>query len=827
MDLTSFYSQFRDETVENLRILSEGLMALETAEEGTPTYRQQIDTIFRAMHTIKGSARLLGFNDVGSIAHTCEHILGAVREGQYPITRVIADEIMRGGDVILDLINAIVEGQSVQVDVAALIERIEKSTQTDKPEAETAIAPTTDPAPSTTEETDQAQPEDQAEADEAPASAPKGPVLLKPLPSRVAATPAEATPATPEPAPAAPATPPAPAAPATPAASAPAPKPASTPAPAPAANAPTNLAPGTKASVRQTIRVRVDRLDRLLNLAGELAVGRQSHLSHLQALETLQNLIQQEERLLIALEDELQRLRFSSSQRELLDRHINGLLNNGEQAGRIIKSEFERFEQYTNNSGQLIEQLEQEVMAARLLPVSTLFANLPRAVRDLTRDIGKEVNLVLLGESTELDRKVIEALNDPLIHMIRNAVDHGIEPPDEREALGKPRQGQIEVAAESFGGYAHVTITDDGRGLNAQQLREAAVRKNLLSNDAAMALTDQEALELIFLPGFSTARMITDISGRGVGMDVVRTNLSEIGGNVLVESQIGVGTKMTLVLPLTLVTTRVLLVEIGEHMFALPASGCRGSVWAYPDRVRAIEGRAMLPYEGHLAPILRLADLLDIGGALPFPAQHRTPTVIIGTNQRPLALLIDRLVDEREVVVKPLGPLLEQQRRFSGAIQLGDGRLVLLLNPAIIAQTARGMALARPSQNQRTAARRSRLLVADDSFTTRELIRSILQSAGYEVTTAVDGLDALDKLRAAPYDLVVSDVEMPRVDGFQLTYQIRQELGLDDLPVVIITSLASETHRRRGLEVGAQAYIVKSQFDQGNLLDTVQRLLGG
>jgi two-component system chemotaxis sensor kinase CheA len=300
----------------------------------------------------------------------------------------------------------------------------------------------------------------------------------------------------------------------------------------------------------------------------------------------------------------------------------------------------------------------------------------------------------------------------------------------------------------------------------------------------------------------------------------------ELGGQVQVESLVGVGTTITLVLPLTLVTTRVLLIEIGEHMFALPASGCQGSVWAYASEVRTIEGRAMLSYEGRLAPLLRLADLLDVGGAQPFPSRRRTPAIIIGAAQRPLALLVDRLVDEREVVIKPLGPLLEKQRRFNGAIQLGDGQLVLLLNPLVLAQTARGMALTTTRVKHDESRRHSRLLVADDSFTTRELIRSILQSAGYDVTTAVDGFDALDKLRADPYDLVVSDVEMPRVDGFQLTSRIRNDLGLADLPVIIVTSLASEAHRRRGLAVGAQAYIVKSQFDQGNLLETIHQLLG-
>jgi two-component system chemotaxis sensor kinase CheA len=793
MDLTSFYSQFRDETAENIRILNEGLMALESLVEGTPEYRGHIDAIFRAMHTIKGSARLLGFSDIGSIAHTCEHILGAVREGRQSLDQALADDILRGGDAILELINAIIEGRPATVDVEAVKLRLGRSSQS-------ATAETAGGSAEQTPAAESAAP--QAPAEAAPTEpAPTEPAPAKPAPTLLTPQ-ARSAPAAPAPA-------------------------------APEADDSHQVAPnaapiprGTRANVRQTIRVRVDRLDRLLNLAGELAVGQQTNIAHLQMLQSLHSLIQQQERMVLALEGELKRLRFSPHQREALDRHINGALNAGEQANRLIKNQLERFEQYTTHSGQLIENLEQEVMAARLLPISTLFTNLPRALRELARDIGKEVNLTLLGETTELDRKVIEALNDPLLHMIRNAVDHGIEPPDEREAAGKPRQGSITVSAQSFGAYAHVTIRDDGRGMDPQQLRESAVRKKLLSQDAAMALTDQEALELIFLPGFSTARMITDISGRGVGMDVVRTNLSEIGGQVLVDSQLGVGTTMTLVLPLTLVTTRVLLVQVGEHIFALPASGCRGSVWAYPDKVQAIEGRAMLPYEGTLAPLLRLADLLDIGGALPFPASYRTPTVIIGTAQRPLALLIDRLIDEREVVVKPLGPLLEQQRRFSGAIQLGDGRLILMLNPAVLAQTARGMALARPTQHYQASEHRSRLLVADDSFTTRELIRSILQSAGYDVTTAVDGLDALDKLRAGSYDLVVSDVEMPRVDGFQLTSQIRQELGLNDMPVVIITSLASEMHRRRGLEVGAQAYIVKSQFDQGNLLETVRQLLG-
>jgi two-component system chemotaxis sensor kinase CheA len=760
MDLTAFYSQFRDETAENIRILNAGLLMLESLEPGAADRREQIDTIFRAMHTIKGSARVLGFDQVGRVAHTCEYILGAVREGRRELDRALADDILRGGDAILELVDAAIDGRAASVDIEALTLTLGRSGRSEEPDTSQPISETAAPA-----SIEMLAPATNADL--------LGPAALRFEPTSM----------------------------------------------------PT-FARNVRAAAHQTIRVRVDRLDKLLNLAGELAVGRQAQTTHLQTLGEITTLIGQQERMLQALERELKQLRFSQTQRESLDRHMNGALNAGDQAGKLIRAHAERFEQHTNQTTQLVEDLEQEVMTARLLPIASCFSNLPRAVRELARETDKVIELTLLGESTELDRKMIESLNDPLIHLIRNAVDHGIEPPDEREQIGKPRQGAISVTAEALGAYVNVTIRDDGRGMDPQRLREAAVRKNLFSAEAAALLTDQEALELIFTPGFSTAQMITDISGRGVGMDVVRTNIVELGGQVHVDSRLGIGTSIMLALPLTLITTRVLLVALGEYTFALPATSCQASIWAYAEQVKTIEGRAMLPYEGKLASLLRLADLLDVDGAQPFPSRRRTPAIVIGAAQRPLALLIDQLIDEREVVVKPLGPLLEKQRRFSGAIQMGDGRLVLLLNPLVLAQAARGMAMITTVVKHDDARRHSRLLVADDSFTTRELIRTILQSAGYDVTTAVDGLDALDKLRATPYDLVVSDVEMPRVDGFQLTRRIRTDLGLTELPVIIVTSLASETHRRRGLEAGAQAYIVKSQFNQSNLLEIVQQLLG-
>ncbi|MDZ4720086.1 MAG: hybrid sensor histidine kinase/response regulator [Roseiflexaceae bacterium] len=756
MDLTTFYIQFRDETVENLRALNDGLVALEAGLEGEQR-KSTIDAVFRAMHTIKGSARLLGLEPISRIAHTCEYILGAIREGQRTLTRTLTNDLLRGGDAIMALVNNVVDGVPITIDADALARSLGRNLNPTNPEQEN-------------------KPQADDESAEQPAAI-------------IQTQEANASPA------------------------------------APVEPMPFNTARTNRAAVRQTIRVRVDRLDRLLNLAGELKIGDQTDAAHLQNLAELTHLINQQSRSLISLERELSRMRFSATQREVIDRYLNDALTTGKQANTLTHGVLERFRQYANQSTQIVEDLEQEVMAARLLQIGTLFSNLPRAVRELAHELGREVALELHGEATELDRKAIEALSDPLTHLLRNAIDHGIEPPDQRERAGKPRQGTVTITAQALGTFAQIIVRDDGRGIDPQQARAAAIRKGLLSSEAVGVLTNQEAIELVFMPGFSTARMITDVSGRGVGMDVVRTNMIELGGQVQIESQLGKGSTITLNLPLSLVTTRVLLAEVGDQLFGLPASGCHGVVWVRPERVRTIEGRAMLPRPEGLTPLLRLDELLGVAHARHVHAS-RTPALLIGTATRPIAMLVDRLLDEREVVIKPLGPLMERQRRYSGGFQLGDGRLILLLNPLTIAQMTRGMALAAPSQAD-VIQRRQRLLVADDSFATRELIRSILSSAGYDVATAVDGIDALDKLRADPYDLVVTDVEMPRLDGFQLTQSIRTDLNKTDLPVVIITSLASETHRRRGLEAGAQAYIVKSQFNQSNLIDTIRQLLGG
>ncbi|WP_322820925.1 hybrid sensor histidine kinase/response regulator [Chloroflexus sp.] len=736
MDLTSFYDQFRDETTENIRVLNDALLNLE-AQVDDGQRRAALDRAFRAVHTIKGSARMLGFDPIAQLAHALEHVLGDLREGRRVPERTLIDLLLQGGDLVTRL--------------TAEIPQLSAATLAHLPDVLQALRATSPAIPSVSPPTPQ------------PAS---------PEPSSPTDTPLRTT--------------------------------------------------------RQTVRVRIDRLDRLFNLAGELTIGQQWLTEIGTELEQLYALVSRQQRALLALEQELSRLRFSPTQRQVLDARLSALRDVQVMLVDHIQHQREHLDRYLSRQHLLVKDLEQEVMTVRLLPIATIFNSLPRLVRDLAAATGKQVALEIRGETTELDRKVLELISDPLVHLIRNAVDHGLEPPDERIAQGKPPTGLIQVSAESSGNEVRISIQDDGRGIDPARIRNRAIELGLLTAGRADQLDTQETLDLIFQPGFSTATNVTEISGRGVGMDIVRTNLLELGGQVRIDSTIGQGTTITLTIPLTLITSRVVVVQVGQHHLALPAVTIRSILWVQHDQIQFIDGQPTFVHQQRTINLLVLAELLAIPAETPLTRYRRIPVVLLKTRQHRVALLVDDVIDEREAVIKPLGHLFARRPALSGAVQSGDGRLVLLINPLYLVEGNgyRPKPAATASKPVVKPTRTARLLVVDDSFTTRELLRSILQSAGYDVTVAIDGADALDRLRSTPYDLVVSDIEMPRVDGFTLTTRIRNELALVDLPVILITSLASEEHRRRGLEVGAQAYIVKSQFNQDSLLNVIQQLLG-
>jgi len=823
---------FSAELDERVRELNQLLLRLERGEAVGAARAETFDALFREAHSLKGAARAVGLGDVERLAHALESALGTARADPATPGPAWFDVVYRAVDTLAPLYRAALAGRGTDgVDLPATLDALEAA-----------------PAPAP------AKPPELPGAAAAPP--PESPAGAAPAERAAAAAPAGGAPAASVP----------PASPIPPGAEPPAaltgePSPTLSHRPppeglgAPAAAPPDRAAPpmpdaggGAVAPAAESVRVAVDKLDALLAAAGELTVA------HIRVRQRLSEVA--------AMRDELQRWRRQRRterrlrtrlQRALpvaeqIDRPsaqaLAALLRFDERAERVTQALLERTEQFvarlrddTAQLGLVARAIEDDVLAVRLLPIATLYGPFERLVRDLARHQGKEVHLVLEGGATEIDRKIIEQVRDPLMHMLRNAVDHGIELPAARAALGKPRAGTIRLAASQRGGTIEIALADDGGGLDPARLRETAVAKGILTRAEADTLSDAAALDLIFRPGFSTSAVITETSGRGVGMDVVRTQLERLQGRVVVSSEPGRGTEFTLTVPLTLATTRAVLVEQGGLVYAIPSALVQRSGRVREAELRWLEGRRATAIDGQPVPVAELGVVLERPATAPngLPAERWRPFVVLAQGQRRLAVLVDALVGEQEIVVKPLAWPLRRVRNVGGAAVLGSGQLVAILNPVDLLRTGLRQAAQAPASpaprataapaGNGAAGRRARLLVVDDSLTTRMLERSILEAAGYEVLVAGDGAEALDVLRREPVDLVVSDVDMPRLDGFGLTSAIRRDEALRRLPVVLVTSLAAQEHRERGVAVGADAYLVKSGFDQVQLVETVGRLL--
>jgi two-component system chemotaxis sensor kinase CheA len=612
----------------------------------------------------------------------------------------------------------------------------------------------------------------------------------------------------------------------------------------PAVSAPPPAVAPPQGQAGESVRVNVGKLDTLLAQTGELAVTRIRVGQRLAELTALRN----------ALGDWQREWRASRRGRAALRQQLDGLGGESGLARELaaLLRAAERAEARAHDFGQQVaelairlrgdvaqlglvaEGLADEVLAARLLPVASAFGPFERLVRDLSREQGKAIDLALAGGETEIDRTILERLRDPLMHMLRNAVDHGIESPEARIAAGKPATGRIGLAVANRGGAIEIVLADDGAGLDVARLRATAVRKGLLTAERAEALDEEAAFGLIFQPGFSTVPVATATSGRGVGMDVARDEVARLSGHIRVASAPGQGTTFTITAPLTLATTRAILVEQAGRTFAIPSAPIERTARVRASALVALEGRRAVLVEGRPVPVAELAELL----LLPPPARPPDPRawrsfIVLRQDERRVALLIDRLTGEQELVIKPLGWPLRRVRNVGGAAVLGSGETVPILNPADLLQGglrlaragARAGAVAGHERPAATVSRRRRVLVVDDSLTTRMLERGILEAAGYDTLVAGDGAEALGLLAREAVDLVISDVEMPNLDGFGLTAAIRRDERLRHLPVVLVTSLDDPEHRERGVSAGADAYLGKRTFDQGQLLDTIGRLL--
>jgi two-component system chemotaxis sensor kinase CheA len=567
----------------------------------------------------------------------------------------------------------------------------------------------------------------------------------------------------------------------------------------------------------ESVRVDTRKLDALLTHAGELTVTKTRVAHRLAEIDTLIELAEDWGRRQSGRRADADSLNRPVQLEPLLARLRAGLTEDSSRLDTIAG------------------ELESGIRLARLLPLATVFRLFPRLVHDLGDEQGKEVALAIEGEDTNADKRILEEIKDPLMHLLRNAVDHGIEPPQAREAAGKPRAGTVRIKASQTASSVTIEISDDGRGLDEEAIRRAAARQGLADAEALAAMGTEQVQSLIFAPGMSTAGFVTDVSGRGVGMGVVRANVDRLKGSIRLRSAPGKGTDISIVLPVTLATVRVLIVEVNGHPYGLPAECVQVMKLVAPADVFMVEGLQALLHQGKPVSVARLGDLLELPQAKPENPRDKNdkhdkaaaqPCVLLSLGGEPFGVFVDALIDEQEVVLKPQSALLERVRNVAGATILDSGEICMVLNPQdLLASMRKGAApLAAPEAAQ-AAGERKRILLAEDSITTRTQETRILESAGYAVVAASDGLEAWNKLATQAFDAVVTDVMMPNLDGLGLAERIRREAKYAELPIILVTSLSTEADKRRGLEAGANAYLVKTAFDQQILLDCLERLI--
>ncbi|GAV30892.1 chemotaxis protein histidine kinase and related kinases [Coriobacteriaceae bacterium EMTCatB1] len=764
-DRSAFIQKFQEEATEYLQRLNEGVITL----EGDPKNRELIDQMLRDAHTLKGSSRMVGLLDISDIAHRLEDIMVKIRDGEMQFDPSMSDSFFEALDAIVFLKDNAGKDVSEQIDVPSLLDRL-AAVASGSPSEVSQVPPSAEPQPAPSAAAAPAPHESQARQTSEPE-----PAAAAPGPQQAPAQPA--------------------------------------------------VEEKLQTRTQQTVRIRTEQVDRLLNLVSEVVISQikaEQHARDLRVAQALANdLYQAWRRVNASLAFDVQHVGAASDDLGVIDEMVTELKN---RMTHMLKE----YSDEVSRASTVVADLQEHSMAIRMLPVSTVFNAFPRAVRDLARQFKKEVDLVIEGGDTELDKKVLEEINDPLIHIMRNAVDHGIEPVEKRRELGKPEKGTIRLAARQEGDHIVIEISDDGAGIDPAAVKAAAVRKGYITESEAKSMSDREATYLIFEAGFSTSPIITEISGRGVGMDVVREFIvDKLKGSLDVESRPGEGTTFRLTIPLTLAIIRALLVRVSGQVFAIPTASIEETLRIDPAEVIKAEGREVIRRQRRTIPLVHLRDVLG----LPADEEAETrklPVVTIGFSGHRMGFLVDAFVGEQQIVIKTLGSHLKHVDNVAGVTILGAGEVVPILNVPDLMANARRMTGKTAGTRVKPAEERGprRVLICEDSFTTRELERSIFEAAGYVVETATDGAAGLTKLRGGlQVDAVVTDVQMPNMTGFELTRAIKSDDALKDIPVIIVTSLEREEEKAEGIDAGADAYITKSVFNQDTLLDTVERLI--
>jgi two-component system chemotaxis sensor kinase CheA len=823
-------SSFRADLADHVQTMTDGLLALEQNKIAGEERQATLADIFRAAHSLKGAARAVGVTAVEQLSHSLEGVLSGLQKDTLQQTPELFGACYQAIDA-LQAVQAAYEAGATTPPVQALQALVGLEPFL-SPQSAVVKKP---PAPSPEPEPPKAA---QVVVEEKP-SASQAEEAVVPAVQEGQAGPEPERRVAPEPgvAPSAPA--------------------AVAEEPAPPA--------GSAKALDETIRVSISKLDALMAQLSELLVTKIRAEQRMGQVRELQDCAAQWQKEWLAARSAYGRLThrshevimalgmpepsrwprvqtsssnnggFASKDGGRLAKDISQLLNyvdaNQDRLHVMQARVNDLARQYvrdTTQMGLVIDELEQEIKRVRMLPLFTITGPFARMVRDLAKEAGKEVVLQIVGGETELDKRVLEQIKDPLIHLLRNAVDHGIELPGRREAMGKPRAGTITLSAEQMGNNIIVSVSDDGAGLDLDSIRHALARRGVLD---VQSMDETDLVEAMYQSGVSTSPIITDISGRGVGLDVVRRNVEALHGQIDQEWKAGEGTTFRLSLPLTLTSSRGLLVRVSNQLFAIQFNAIVRIDDIALEEITPLEGHDTVLFNGRPLTLVRLSDVLGLPPS-GTPQSGRIPYIILAAAERRMAFAVDELVDEQEVVIKGLGRQLSRVGGVLGATVMGSGDVILILNVADLIKLAlrakrRSLfdVVAETAQAAETRARR-RILVVDDSITTRTLEKNILEAEGYTVLLATDGEEALSAMAASGIpDLIVSDIIMPRMDGFELTKIIKEDEKTAQVPIILVTSLDSPQDKARGIEAGADAYIVKSSFDQNNLLETIEQLI--
>ena len=764
-DLSGFsmLELFRLEAESQTAVLSAGVLAIEELERSPST----VESLMRAAHSLKGAARIVGLDSAVRVAHALEDVFVAAGKGQFRVRPEHADLLLAA------------------VDFLAAIAR-----------ADDALVPES-PWPS--------------QADDLVARL--AAILAGAPPSAPPAGSGPAEPQAPEPA----APPPTPAPPQTPAEKPPSPAaPAESTTPRPAAE-----------QADRIVRVSADSLTRLVGLAGEALVETRQLRPFVDALLQLRSADVELSDRLAAFEERLKAADVPLA--AAVAAMLTGIRDRADGSLARLSDHIEAFEGFARRNEDLSNRLHHEVIVSRMRPLADGIRGFPRLVRDLARTLGKQIRWEVRGEQTGVDRDILDKLEAPLSHLIRNSVDHGLELPADREAAGKPATGTVRLEARHRAGMLQITLTDDGRGIDVGQLRDRAVSRGLVEQTVADRLSELEMLEFLFLPGFSTKDRVTEISGRGVGLDVVQSMVKAVGGSVRVATQPGRSTVFTLQLPITMSVIRALLVEVGGEPYAFPLTRIDQILFCSHTEIRTVEGRQYFDRDGASIGLVMASQILDAATADPADPM---PVVVISDRGQQFGLIVDAFLGERDLEVRPLDPRLGKVPDINSASLLENGNPVLIVDVEDLVRSIdnvlAGRRLSRVEFEKlaEQARQRKRILVVDDSITVRELERQLLQARGYTVDVAVDGMDGWNAIRSGSYDLVVTDVDMPRMDGIGLVSLVKADPARKEIPVVIVSYKDREEDRLRGLDAGANRYLTKSSFHDATFIDTIIDLIG-